>query len=159
MFLITVLFFQALNSYTGETEIAVVHVFSTKKNTIIMDLNLSDNRNEILEMKGAYFAPVVKVVVFHDLLVFFGVKTWYRFIGIVTYDTENGSEILSETDKFELQTGKDISGKLFGFFEKSDKYIPGIKSVQREITQKKAIERRSYSIRVQNDGGVEVIAE
>ena len=40
----------------------------------------------LLTMKGTYFAPIVKVVIFDDLLVFLGARTWYRFEGMTSFD-------------------------------------------------------------------------
>ena len=153
-FLIIVLFFQTLTSFTGETEIAKLHVLKVKENEINMELVLPDNRYKMLKIKGEYFAPVVKVIIFEDFLVFFGAKTWYRFTGIMTFPKENESEILMPMESFNLEKEYGISRNIYQFIEEYEEFIPGIKSVQREVVQKKAKKLTSYSIRVQNDGGV-----
>lgn len=153
-FLVVLLFFQSLTSFTGETEIAKVSMLSVKKNVMTMELVLPDSRSSVLEMKGAYFAPVVKVIIFDDLLVFFGIKTWYRFVGIASFEKESEKEIMPMADSYELQEGPGISRKLYRLFEEYEAIIPGIKSVQKEIIEKQAKEFARYSIRVQNDGGV-----
>ncbi|MBN2440907.1 MAG: hypothetical protein JXJ04_06165 [Spirochaetales bacterium] len=153
-FILFLLFFQALTSFTGETEIAQLHVFRVKDNSTTMELILPDGSDNVLEMKGVYFAPVVKIIILDDLLVFFGGKTWYRFVGIITYPEEKESEILIPADKFELPAPPGIPFGLYKFVETYEHYIPGIKSAQQEVVQKKAVKMTSYSIKVQNDGGV-----
>lgn len=153
-FFIILLFFQSLTSFTGETEIAKVSMLSVQKNFMTMDLVFPDNRSEILELKGSSFAPVVKVIIFDDLLVFFGIKTWYRFVGIGTFEKENEKGIQPFADSYEFKRGPGISRAIYRFFEEYEERIPGIKSVQTEVSKKTAKEFSTYSILVQNDGGV-----
>ncbi len=152
------LFIQSITAFTGETEIAKVNVLSVKDSK--MKLDLVQNARPmpvVLDMEGEYFAPVVRVIVFDDLLVFFGAKTWYRFVGMSSYAREPGNEIAVQKDIVAFPHPNGISEALYAFFETNETIIPFIKTVQTDVIQKKARELSSYSIRVQNDGGVEVI--
>jgi hypothetical protein len=115
---------------------------------------------------------VVKVVIFDDYWVFLGGKSWYRFEGVISFRIEKeGEEFrLRQGEKdyyFERASG--ISERLYRFFEKNESRIPGVKSVQIEIDSKRVqdtngIERaeadlESFSVRVQNDGGVQIVRE
>ncbi|MBN2535068.1 MAG: hypothetical protein JXB88_19460 [Spirochaetales bacterium] len=153
-FLIMLLFFQSLTAFSGDTMIAEIHMLSVKEKFMTFELVFPDNSYRVLSMKGTYFAPVVKVIIFDDLLVFFGIKTWYRFAGITAFERDKEKEILSLTDTFKLHEKPGISKNLYNFFEEYEEYIPGVKSVQIEVTQKKAKEFTRYSISVQNDGGI-----
>jgi hypothetical protein len=107
----------------------------------------------LLNMEGRYFAPIVKLVIFDDLYVFLGAKSWYRFVGMTSFD-ENLRQ--GNTDyRFPQPAG--ISESLWTFFENNESWIPGVKTAQIEMDMKRAKEFASYGIRIQNDGGVEIV--
>jgi hypothetical protein len=152
------LFIQSITAFTGETEIAKINVLSVKDSKMKLDLTQANNPVPVLlEMEGAYFAPVVRIVVFDDLLVFFGAKTWYRFVGMSSYAQSVENTIAVQKDIVAFPHPNGISEALFAFYENNETIIPGIKTVQTDVIQKRVKEFASYSIRVQNDGGVEVI--
>jgi hypothetical protein len=135
------LFFQSVRAFTGETEIATVKA-----------LTVADGKMR-LEVQ---FAPVVKVVIFDDLWVFLGARTWYRFVGLVSFTTRSGMPVQSAT-AWALAKATGISEALWTRFEEYEDRIPGVKTVQTELVLKKARSLGAWSIRVQNDGGVEVV--
>lgn len=151
------LFLKAVTAFTGETEIARVNVLSLNDGRMKLEMVLPDEQTRLLDMEGEYFAPVVKVIIFDDLLVFLGSKTWYRFVGMSSYKKEKGNEILIQADRVQLIEKTGISEGVYSFYEEYEKNIPGLKSPQIEVIQKKAKVLGIYSIKVQNDGGVEVI--
>ena len=81
------LFFQSIRAFTGETEIASVRVISVASSSMRLEVSPRAGEPALLTMDGAYFAPIVKVVIFDDLLVFLGARTWYRFEGMTSFDT------------------------------------------------------------------------
>jgi hypothetical protein len=147
------LFLQSVRAFTGETEIAVIRVISLDPGRMKLELQPAGGVPVLLNMEGRYFAPVVKVVIFDDLYVFLGAKSWYRFVGMTSFD-ENLRQ--GNTDyRFPQPMG--ISESLWGFFEKNETRIPGVKTAQIEMDMKRAKEFASYGIRIQNDGGVEIV--
>jgi hypothetical protein len=147
------LFLQSVRAFTGETEIAVVRVISVEAGRMKLELQPAAGMPVQLNMEGRYFAPIVKVVIFDDLYVFLGAKSWYRFVGMTSFD-ENMRQ--GNTDyRFPQPAG--ISENLWAFFENNESWIPGVKTVQVEMDQKRAKEFASYGIRIQNDGGVEIV--
>ena len=158
LIIMILLFIQSIVAFTGETEISKVTVLESRSSHMKLDLAPSGNaQRTILAMQGEYFAPVVRVIIFDDVLVFFGAKTWYRFAGMSSYAKTEGSEIALQKDIVAFPHPAGIPESLYAFFEKNESLIPGIKTAQTDIIQKRAKELASYSIRVQNDGGVEVI--
>ena len=111
-------------------------------------------------MAGSYFAPVVKVVIFDDYFVFLGSRTWYRFTGLTSFAVQKGEAGQSfrqqDTDYY-FPAPQGISEKLWSFYERHEARIPGVKSVQVEMDLKKARELATYSLRIQNDGGLEIV--
>ncbi len=154
------LFLQSITAFTGETEIAKIRVISTDGSRMKLEVVPREGETEMLDMEGSYFAPVVKIVIFDDFWVFLGAKTWYRFSGIMSFRTvrEGGKEVFRQgnTD-FYFPAASGISDAVFAGFEKYERSVPGVKAAQVEVTMKLAKELGSYSIRVQNDGGVEII--
>ncbi|MBN1698473.1 MAG: hypothetical protein JW881_13240 [Spirochaetales bacterium] len=155
--IVILLFIQSITAFTGEVEIARIHVLAV--NTDIMKMEVIPNGHDpvFLEMEGSSFAPVVKVIIFDDLLVFLGAKTWYRFIGMSSYRKVKSGEIAVQAGIHEFDRPDGISERLYSLFEAYEEVVPGLKSVQTDVIQKKAKESGLYSVRVQNDGGVEVI--
>ncbi len=165
LLVVVLLFIQSLTAFTGETEIAQIRVIDIQvgdKEEMKLELIPSKPGREtaIIEMAGTYFAPVVSVVIFDDCLVFMGVKTWYRFRGITSFKLEkkNGETVFrqQETD-FYFPHALGISERLWSFYERHERNIPGVRSVQIEMDLKRARELSSYSVRVQNDGGIQII--
>ena len=107
----------------------------------------------LLTMKGEYFAPIVKVVIFDDLLVFLGGRTWYRFEGMTSFD----ATLRQQDTDYRFAQSPGISERLWSFFEANETRIPGVKTAQIEMTSKRAKELTTFEVRVQNDGGVEVV--
>jgi hypothetical protein len=153
----TFLFLQSITAFTGETEIARINVLAIKDAKMSLELIRPGNpQPQILEMEGNYFAPVAHVIIFDDLFVFLGAKTWYRFVGMSSFKLEQGQTIAVQKDIVSFQYANGISRALYEFAENNEKYIPIIKTAQTEVIQKKASELKSYTVRVENDGGVEV---
>jgi hypothetical protein len=147
------LFLQGVHAYTGETEIASVRAIGVDSASMRLELVPRGGQPVLLSMKGTSFSPIVKVVIFSDLLVFVGARTWYRFEGMTSFD-ENLRQ--QDTD-FHFTRPIGISERLWKLFEEYETKIPGVKTAQIELTVKKAKEFASYGIMVQNDGGVEVV--
>jgi hypothetical protein len=147
------LFLRSIHAFTGETEIATVRVISVAGSSMRLELAPLGGVPVLLTMGGAYFAPIVKVVIFDDLLVFLGARTWYRFIGVTSFD-EN---LRQGSSDYRFPQPPGVSETLWAFFERNETRIPGIKTAQVEMTMKRAREFATYGIRVQNDGGVEIV--
>jgi hypothetical protein len=154
------LFLQSVRAFTGETEIAKVRILSASSPLMKLELSPAIGETQIFEMEGEYFAPIVKVIIFDDFWVFLGAKTWYRFEGMTSFRevNEGGRTVFRQgsTDHY-LTQPMGISENLYSYFEKFEREIPGVKTVQVNMDLKRAKELGSYSIRVQNDGGVEII--
>jgi hypothetical protein len=151
------LFLQSLRAFTGETEIGRVRVIEADGSRMKAELMPAQGEAEVFTLQDQYFAPVVKVIIFTDFSVFLGAKTWYRFEGLIS-NKYTGGDLANLEPEYRISRPPGISESLFALFEKADNRIPGVKSVQTEIVLKKARELGVYSIRVQNDGGVEVIS-
>jgi hypothetical protein len=147
------LFLQGISAFTGETEIASVRVASADAAAMKLELVPRGGEPVSLSMKGAYFAPIVKVVIFNDLFVFMGARTWYRFEGMTSFDQNMRQQ---DTD-FRFPRAIGVSERLWRLFEANETRIPGVKTVQIEMTLKKAKEFSTYGIRIQNDGGVQIV--
>ena len=155
------LFLQSVMAFTGETEIAKIRVISADGSRMKLEVVPREGETEMLDMEGNYFAPVVKIIIFDDFWVFLGAKTWYRFAGVMSFRTvrEGGKDVYRQgnTD-FYFPAASGISEAVFMGYERYERNIPGVKAVQVDVIMKKAEELGSYSIRVQNDGGVEIIS-
>jgi hypothetical protein len=155
------LFLRSIRAFTGETEIATVRVISTStvtggvsgSSTMSLELVPRGENPVVLSMKGEYFAPIVKVVIFDDLLVFLGAKTWYRFEGMTSFD----ANLRQQDTDYRFARAPGISERVWSFFEANETRIPGVKTAQIEMTMKRARDLSSFEVRVQNDGGVEVV--
>jgi hypothetical protein len=104
-------------------------------------------------MKGTSFSPIVKVVIFSDLLVFLGAHTWYRFEGMTSFD----QNLRQQDTDFRFARPLGISERLWKLFEENETRIPGVKTAQIELIVKRAKEFAVYGIMVQNDGGVQIV--
>ncbi len=158
--MVTGLFLRSLQAFTGETEIATVRVIGATDSRMKLELIPEKGEAKMLDMEGGYFAPIVKVVIFDDSWVFLGAKTWYRFVGVTSFRAiREGDKTVFRQGNTDFYFGNPsgIAEAVYSFFENNEKGIPGVKSVQIEVDMKKARELASYSIRVQNDGGVEVV--
>ena len=147
------LFFQSIRAFTGETEIASVRVISVASSSMRLQLSPRGSEPVLLTMDGVYFAPIVKIVIFDDLLVFLGARSWYRFEGMTSFDVT----LRQGNTDFRFPSPSGISERLWALFEQNETRIPGVKSVQIEMPSKRAAEFATYGIMVQNDGGVEVV--
>lgn len=147
------LFLQSIRAFTGETEIASVRVISVPSSSMRLEISPRGTEPVLLTLDGVYFAPIVKVVIFDDLLVFLGARTWYRFEGMTSFDVN----LRQGTRDFRFSSPSGISEQLWTLFEQNETRIPGVKTVQIEMPSKRAVEFATYGIMVQNDGGVEVV--
>jgi hypothetical protein len=157
------LFLQSIKAFTGETTIAAVRVISADNATMRLELIPRDSEPVLLTMEGDYFAPIVKVVIFNDLLVFLGAKTWYRFEGMTSFKLvkeDGGYRFRQGSTDFYFHHPPGITEDLWRLFEANEKRIPGVKTVQVEMDLKKpdtqVREFATYNIVVRNNGGVEV---
>jgi hypothetical protein len=147
------LFLRSIHAFTGETQIAEIRVISTGTADMRLELVTKGSLPVLLNMKGDYFAPIVKVVIFNDLFVFLGATTWYRFEGMTSFDRNLRQQ---DTDfRFPQPTG--MAEKIWRFYEKNESRIPGVKTAQIEMVLKKAEPYGRYRVMVQNDGGVQVV--
>ncbi len=158
------LFLQSIRAFTGETTIAAVRVLSAGNGSMRLELLPRDGEPVLLTMEGEYFAPIVKVVIFDDLLVFLRAKTWYRFEGMTSFKLvkdDSGYRFRQGSTDFYFPHPRGISEDLWKLFEENEKRIPGVKTAQVEMDLKKpdstVREFATYDIRVRNNGGVEVV--
>ncbi len=158
------LFLRSIHAFTGETTIATVRVIAVEADKMRLQLLPKDGEPVLLTMEGQYFAPVVKVIIFDDAYVFLGARTWYRFEGLTSFrmvKEGNSSRLRQGSSDYYLPYPMGISERLWSFFEANERRIPGVKTVQVEVDLKRAQpparEFGSYEVRVQNDGGVEVV--
>ncbi len=158
------LFLRSITAFTGETEIAAVRVLSSNRDSMRLELIPKAEQPVLLTMEGEYFAPIVKVVIFDDLLVFLGAKTWYRFEGMTSFKLVkegDGYGFRQGSTDFYFPTPTGISETVWSFFEKHETRIPGVKTVQVEMDLKRADsqarEFATYGIVVRNNGGVEIV--
>ncbi len=147
------LFFRSIHAFTDETEIATVRVIAVTGDSMRLEVAPQGAPPVLLTMDGVYFAPIVKVVIFDDLLVFLGAKTWYRFEGMSSFD----QNLRQGNTDYRFPRPPGITETLWALFERNDTRIPGVKTAQVEMTMKRAREFARYGIRVQNDGGVQIV--
>jgi hypothetical protein len=150
---VTALFLQSIRAFTGETEIASLRTIGVDSASMRLELVPRGGQPVLLSMKGTSFSPIVRVVIFDDLLVFLGARTWYRFEGMTSFD----DTLRQQDSDFRFTRPDGISESLWKLFEKYDAQIPGVKTAQTEMIVKRAREFASYGIMVQNDGGVEIV--
>ena len=147
------LFLRSIHAFTGESEIASVRVITVDSASMRLELVPRAEPPVLLSMKGTYFSPIVRVVIFSDLMVFLGARTWYRFEGMTSFD----QNLRQQDTDFRFLRPPGISEQLWRLFEQYEARIPGVKTAQTELIVKKAKEFSTYGIMVQNDGGVEVV--
>jgi hypothetical protein len=150
------LFFQSVRAFTGETEIATVKAITVADGRMRLEVQPEGRPPEMVDLDGDQFAPVVKAVIFDDLWVFLGARTWYRFVGLASFTSRGGMPVQSAT-AWSLARPTGISESLWTWFEANEERIPGVKTAQTELVLKRARSLGTWSIRVQNDGGVEVV--
>jgi hypothetical protein len=154
------LFFQSVRAFTGETEVASVRALAVADGKMRLEVLPQGQLPQLVDLEGDQFAPVVKVIIFDDLWVFLGARTWYRFVGLVSFTTRNGLPVQSATT-WAVPHPVGISDTIWSWFEANEERVPGVKTVQTELVLKKvrseARSLGSWSVRVQNDGGVEVV--
>jgi hypothetical protein len=147
------LFLQSVRAFTGETLVATVRVISLEKESMKLELAPRDGPPVMISMDGQYFAPMVKVVIFDDFLVFLGAKTWYRFEGMTSFD----GNLRQRNSDYRLPRPPGMAEQVWTFFEQNESRIPGVKTAQIELVMKKPREFARYAVMVQNDGGVEIV--
>ena len=151
------LFLRSLIGFTGETEIGRVRVLAARDAQMTLEIVAARGEPVIRPMAGSYFAPVVKVVIFDDLYVFLGAKSWYRFEGVTSFapqKSEAGQSFRQQDSDYFFPEPQGVSQRLWRLFERYETRIPGVRSVQVEMDLKKARELATYSLRLQNDGGL-----
>jgi hypothetical protein len=156
------LFTRALTAFTGETEIARVRVLSAGGGQMSLEIQPEQGTMTIARLDGTYFAPIVKVVVFDDYFVFLGAKTWYRFEGVTSFDMEkqqSGTVLRQKDTDYYFPQPAGIPEALWSFYERWERAVPGIRTVQIEMDLKRARELSVYSLRIQNDGGLEIVED
>jgi hypothetical protein len=154
------LFLRSLTGFTGETEIGRVRVLAARDGQMKLEILAARGEPVILGMKGSYFAPVVKVVIFDDLFVFLGARSWYRFEGLTSFapqKSEAGQSFRQQDTDYYFPEAEGISQTLWELYERYEKRLPGVRSVQVEMNLKKARELATYSLRLQNDGGLQIV--
>jgi hypothetical protein len=160
------LFLQSLNAFTGETEIAQVRVLDVQQRGMKLEILPVEGESIITWLKGSYFAPVVKVVIFDDYMVFLGAKTWYRFEGVTSFEmekTRSGTEVRQQDTAYYFPFPSGVTAKLWDLYERYDSRIPGVRTVQVEMDLKRIRDKPRgrefsvYSLRIQNDGGLQII--
>jgi hypothetical protein len=151
------LFLQAVTAFTGETEIARVKVDTIKNNIIKYELTPAVGEPEVVVTEGVNFAPQVELIIFDDFFVFLGAKTWYRFQAMLSYNPAASSSTQVTFNRHPLTRPQGLSEDIFAFVMQNRELIPGIKTIQGQITYPLRVrEGRTYVITVQNDGGVEI---
>ncbi|HET6451986.1 MAG TPA: hypothetical protein VFI08_11780 [Spirochaetia bacterium] len=148
------LFLQSVRAFTGETEIATVRVLSVQPGSMRLQLVPRGDEPVLLTMKGTSFAPIVRVVIFSDFLVFLGVRTWYRFEGMTSFD----DSLRQQDTDFRFARPPGLSERVWKLFETYERWIPGVKTAQTELVAKRAQELSTFGIMVENDGGVQIVA-
>ena len=158
------LFLQSLNAFSGETGIARIRVLDVQERGMKLEILPAKGESAIAWLKGSYFAPVVRVVIFDDYVVFLGAKTWYRFEGVTSFEvnrTAAGMEVRQQDGGYYFPSPTGIAAKLWDLYERYDSRIPGGKTVQMEMDLKrvrdKPRELSVYSLRIQNDGGLQIV--
>lgn len=154
------MFLRSLVAFTGEAEIGRVRALSARGGRMKLELDTPREEPVILTMEGTYFAPIVKVVIFDDAYVFLGARSWYRFEGLTSFALEKGDtgqSFRQQNTDFHYPEPAGIPARLWDLYERFEGRIPGVKSVQVEMDLKKARELASYSLRIQNDGGVQIV--
>jgi hypothetical protein len=125
-----------------------------------LELTAPPREPVILSMDGLYFAPIVKVVIFDDLFVFLGAHSWYRFEGLTSFALQkgqSGQSFRQQNTDYHFPEPQGIPERLWQLYERNEARIPGVKSVQVEMDLKRARELASYSLRIQNDGGLQIV--
>ena len=162
------LLLRSLAAFTGETEIGRVRVLSARDGRMRVELVADDREPALVDLEGEYFAPIVKVIVFDDALVFLGSRTWYRFEGLTSFTVERegaGFRFRQTSTDFYFPQPPGISEGLYRVFERYEGQIPGVKTVQVEVDLKRASQDGdgagiiAYAIRLQHDGGVEIVRD
>jgi hypothetical protein len=154
------LFLHSLNAFTGETEIGQVRVLEVGDKQMKVEILPVQGEGVITQLDGDYFAPVVKVIIFDDYVVFLGAKTWYRFEGVTSFEmqkTDSGMNLRQQDTDYYFPSPPGITAKLWDLYERYETRIPGVRTVQVEMDLKRVRELSVYSLRIQNDGGLQII--
>lgn len=148
----------SVRALTGESELATVRALSVDEQ-MTLEVQVPNQSPELMEVPGTHFAPVVKVVIFDDVLVVLGARSWFRFEGIL------GFTIRAEDGSFDpRQVGDmrpvDASGGLANWLwevAEQNEWFWGIKSAQIELDLKRARSLQTYQLLLQNDGGLQIV--
>jgi hypothetical protein len=152
-----VLFFQAVTAFTGETEIARLSVKEADGTHLKFELVDRAGQATPIDMPGTLLGAEMKEIIFHDVFVFFGAKTAYRFLGLKSATVRPGSEMTQELRAWELPRPEGVSEALYRFVEANQHALPFVKTVQTQITYVTVKPGAVYAIRVQHDSGTEIM--
>lgn len=158
LILALVLFFQAVTSFTGETEVARLRVRAADGTN--MDFSLIDQAGNAtpLRMPGTMLGAEMKEIIFDDVFVFLGAKTAYRFLGLKSAAVRPGGEMTQELRAYALPRPVGASEALYHFVEANSNWLPGVKTAQVQITYVTVRAGTEYAIRVQHDSGAEIMS-
>ena len=151
------LFVQSFSSFTVEERIAVIRVISVGKEEMSLEVQATGGDSLIVTMKGVAFAPVVEIVSFDDVYIFLGARSYYRFLGMMSFmtDRSTGSSVYRQAQQMVALPGPHgITGKVYGFFERYESKLPGIRAVQTDIVMKKPKQFAIYDLLMKADGGL-----
>ena len=147
-----------VRALTGERELATVQVLSVEEE-MVLEVQLPERPPEVLRIAGTHFAPVVKVVIFDDVMVVLGARTWFRFEGILGFTTRaaDGSFDPQQVGGMHpVDASAGIAQWLWELAE-SNEWFWGIKSAQIEVDLKRARSLQTYRLLLQNDGGLQIV--
>jgi hypothetical protein len=71
--------------------------------------------------------------------------------------TSSGTVLRQQDSDYYFPSPPGMTAKLWDLYERYDARIPGVRTVQVEIDLKRARELSVYSLRVQNDGGLQIL--
>ena len=126
---------------------------------MVLEVQLPERSPEVFRIAGTHFTPVVKVVIFDDVLVVLGTRSWFRFEGIRGFTTRaaDGSFAPQQVgDMHPVEASGGVAQWLWELAERNE-WFSGIKSAQIEVDLKRARALQTYRLLLQNDGGLQIV--
>ena len=148
----------SVRALTGERELATVRALSVEEE-MVLEVQLPERSPEVFRIAGTHFAPVVKVVIFDDVLVVLGARSWFRFEGVRGFTTRaaDGSFAPQQVgDMHPVEASGGVAQWLWELAERNE-WFWGIKSAQIEVDLKRARALQTYRLLLQNDGGLQIV--
>jgi len=71
--------------------------------------------------------------------------------------TQSGTILRQQDSDYYFPSPPGMTAKLWNLYERYDAGIPGVRTVQVEIDLKRARKLSVYSLRIQNDGGLQIL--